>query len=105
MARTLKEFLLDPRGEKRFCAFCKYFTPGSPGHPPASRMGDCLFPDSLIMVPSSYRAENEGTTADSGAECPFFVAGRSDLPDSWGFLAQESMFSYPDGPAIARASQ
>lgn len=86
---TNREFLEDPRGSKRHCAFCKYFklTDDPIGY------GECEFPDDLVKIPSSYRAEYEGTAAYYGENCTFFERGKEQLPD-WKFLDQKSPVIY-----------
>lgn len=92
--KTIEEFLLDPRGEKKHCAFCKYFEPYS-----HRRMlhntgyGDCRVPDEAVIVPHSYRANNEGTAAYYGIDCAFFERIRTELPN-WDFLKKNTPVLY-----------
>ena len=84
----IREFLEDARGEKKHCAFCKYFRPTGPGAD-----GDCTVPSDSVHVPHSYRAENEGTAAYYGNGCPFFDRAIHDLP-TWDFLEEKSPLTY-----------
>jgi len=90
---TLRDFLLDPRGNREQCAFCTYYSPYGPGRYLSHGYGECLVPDEEVKVPISYRAENEGTAAWYGDECPFFIRVRTELPD-WDFLNDKARVKY-----------
>jgi len=86
---TSREFLEDPRGKKKHCAFCKYFTP----RPNYGGIGSCSVPSELVVVPTSYRADNEGTSAYYGNDCTFFRRKYVRLPD-WDFLSEKTPLGY-----------
>lgn len=53
------------------CKNCGYFVANDKS---MRGYGDCLVPDDLVIVPSSYRANNEGTNERYGQDCTFWKA-------------------------------